>query len=880
MTDTNTKVRSLILTALMVVSVFGGTIAFAGSAAAANEVSVNGPFDEDTVVAPSHTGTFQSVDDTVQYVVIDLTAADSGLNEPDLSAVTASDVQITKNGVEYTDGFSEFQKNSQDPGTITIKMANSINVVGGDTLDITVNDVLTPSVSGTKEYSVETTYYDTAGVDSSNVVDESFGPTNYDVTETSTSGGGGSTTLTGDAKFDSGSNAWIGQSLYFQADVADSGSDGPDTYELHEVDTSGSTDKVGTLVTEVALNSNGAALIDTSNLQGPYVMVDENGDVIATDNSGVEITGGNTAQMNGDYDDGEEVTVITQNFDAVFEASSATQGGDFDVTYTSNRAGYDVTVDSDDLSNEEIKTLFGASDSDLSDGVQITVTGNDQTQTYSVPSDFTTGNYSFTFEVADTTNSASGSIMIQSPSDTSASFASSAFSQERGDVVEFTVDMSNTQTADITVGSETVNYVGTATITDGNDDGSVTVQMNTFLAGTTNNEAQAFSAADSGDSVTKVRRSTSELDSPLAAADYDLTVSISGNEEDVAVFSLQPRSTTGAVSHTAPGDATASTAADYEDAAGVVDAATQRSTVAMGDQMIFQVNANGLYGYVDSASDLQAGSGNGVSLSVEQTGDLTNQAPKTVPVGNTEVYFDSTNDTFLVVYDTNDGAMRNSQSVDFSAGEEYTAEFVIDGDNNPYVATGETETVSSSYMIEERTVSFDTNADDEISVAATSDATISGETTMAPGTEFTVRARASGSSPFLKTGDAVVGSEGDFSSAFDFSGVSENTTFTVTVPSQGLVNNAETDGVVTNETDTETPTPTPTPEPATETPTPTPTPEPATETPTPTPEPATETPTEGGATPTETSGSQPGFGGAVAIVALAGAALIALRRGN
>ena len=58
MTDTNTKVRSLILTALMVVSVFGGTIAFAGSAAAANEVSVNGPFDEDTVVAPSHTGTF------------------------------------------------------------------------------------------------------------------------------------------------------------------------------------------------------------------------------------------------------------------------------------------------------------------------------------------------------------------------------------------------------------------------------------------------------------------------------------------------------------------------------------------------------------------------------------------------------------------------------------------------------------------------------------------------------------------------------------------------------------------------------------------------------------------------------------------------------
>ncbi|WP_172977342.1 PGF-pre-PGF domain-containing protein [Halosegnis longus] len=82
---------------------------------------------------------------------------------------------------------------------------------------------------------------------------------------------------------------------------------------------------------------------------------------------------------------------------------------------------------------------------------------------------------------------------------------------------------------------------------------------------------------------------------------------------------------------------------------------------------------------------------------------------------------------------------------------------------------------------------------------------------------------------------------------------------------------------------------TPTPEPATATPTPapgtdTPTPEPVTATPTPapatdtpTPEPVTDTPTEGSAE-TETSGSQPGFGGMVAIVALVGAALLALGR--
>lgn len=87
---------------------------------------------------------------------------------------------------------------------------------------------------------------------------------------------------------------------------------------------------------------------------------------------------------------------------------------------------------------------------------------------------------------------------------------------------------------------------------------------------------------------------------------------------------------------------------------------------------------------------------------------------------------------------------------------------------------------------------------------------------------------------------------------------------------------------------TETPTPEPatatsTPDTATETPTPepvtaTPTPAPATDTPTP--EPVTDTPTDSGdgVTETETSGSQPGFGGTVAIVALVGAALLALSR--
>jgi PGF-CTERM protein len=64
---------------------------------------------------------------------------------------------------------------------------------------------------------------------------------------------------------------------------------------------------------------------------------------------------------------------------------------------------------------------------------------------------------------------------------------------------------------------------------------------------------------------------------------------------------------------------------------------------------------------------------------------------------------------------------------------------------------------------------------------------------------------------------------------------------------------------------------TPTPEPDTETPTP----EPDTETPTP--EPDTETPTPEPDTETTTT-TTPGFGAVVAVLALLGAALLALRR--
>ncbi|WP_123535143.1 BGTF surface domain-containing protein [Halosimplex salinum] len=92
--------------------------------------------------------------------------------------------------------------------------------------------------------------------------------------------------------------------------------------------------------------------------------------------------------------------------------------------------------------------------------------------------------------------------------------------------------------------------------------------------------------------------------------------------------------------------------------------------------------------------------------------------------------------------------------------------------------------------------------DGEVRVAPASEQTISGETTLDPGTTVSIRVTsASSSSPFLMTVEATVDDDGTFAGTFDFSGMSSGTPFDVTVRDgdrtlargSGLVTDCETD---------------------------------------------------------------------------------------
>ncbi len=160
-----------------------------------------------------------------------------------------------------------------------------------------------------------------------------------------------------------------------------------------------------------------------------------------------------------------------------------------------------------------------------------------------------------------------------------------------------------------------------------------------------------------------------------------------------------------------------------------------------------------------------------------------------------------------------------------------------------------------------------------VEVAASSAQTITGESTWAPGTEFTLRVRSSGDTEprFYKTNESVtVQNDGTWTATFNFAEQAAGDTFTVS--SNRISPALSADGEVVESVGTETATATATAT-ATETATATAT---ATEAPDTETE-AMDTETEEPDTETTTT-TTPGFGVAVALVALLAAALLAGRR--
>ncbi|ADQ69384.1 DUF7827 domain-containing protein [Halogeometricum borinquense] len=572
---------------------------------------------------------------------------------------------------------------------------------------------------------------------------------------------------------------------------------------------------------------------------------------------------------------------------------AVTFDGSNEATIELRELGLDVDLDETSVTDEEsIEGTVTANAGDRGVKVELLDSDGDAVSGESVTADLSgQGEYEFslgpvetgeyTVEVTDLGSGVvteSSTIIVSTAGEGRASIKDRIVNQQRGDIANITVSIANADEATLTVGSDDVGFRANVTVQDDSGDGEVSVLFNTYAA-TSGVSGDVFEVADSDDELV-----TSDIDpqntvsSLLDAGEYDLEVrtgsDAAADAQGVGTLILEERSTDSLASWTAP---TGTTLDDSDDVYEAIENAnvTRSDTIADGDIVIHQLNASGLEGVLDvqSGNDTAAffaPNGNLYELTVEQSNPGANRQPFVLQLdaSNTVVIPDPVNDNYFVAFDTDDviGQRPGGQTVDLSADHELTANFTVYEDEGNLA--DEEQTVEDGYAI----VEAEHSLDEPVNVSAVADQTIAGETTVAPGTELSLRVRSTGDTQpsFLKTATVYVTENGTYQGMFDFSEQEVGDTFDVTVRG-GAADSVTVDGNVAevgNMTETETETVTET-ETETETTTGT---ETETETVTET-ETETETVTE-----TETETGTPGFGVVVAIVALLAAALLTIRR--
>ncbi|MFC7202374.1 BGTF surface domain-containing protein [Haloferax namakaokahaiae] len=886
----NKQIRAVLLAALMVFSVFAGSIAFTGTAAA-----------DPSAVDASQSGSTLTVNATLDGDEANATAF---VDVDGDGALDGSEPSTTNNSLGGATSLSEtLDVSDVNGGTYTIFVYTNDSIVNNSTTSFAISDSEAPEIDSVVHYDNDTSN-DEAVIEL--VIDEQFDTgitasdfalyqdgeeVNNAITNVNYGADGQliletSAVVTGDVELNVGS------------DVTDVSGN-----ELDGLDDDGN---VSVTVATVTANGN-----SPNAYQGEIVAITDN----ATDTT-VDIESDDTQDDSENYQFSGSTGTNSQVF--VFDTSNreletynytvGSSSGQIDVT----DLGLEISVDDLNVTTEDtIEGTVSANAGGRTIDIAVLDDDDEEVATIEDASLNGQGEYEFSFDVADedidagdytvevtdtgsSVTATSDTVTVSEAEEGSADFNESVVTDERGDVVAIPVLLENADTATLSIGTSDQGYAANVTVEDGNDDGEVVVLWNSAES-TSTNVNDVFDVEDSDDEIltgddgqTEVTENTSDL---IDAGDYDLEVQTgtsAGNAENVATLVLEEGGVENVRTWTAPD---AESVSDLDEVSEALENGnlTEDSEIAFGDKVVIQIEAAGLEGTVDPEGDetvsnfFDSGS---YQLTVNQSNPGPNRDPKILNLTNATVIADGSNDTYFVVYnsedveavrDTNDNGVIDSgetNSVDVADDDQFDVEFKMFEDPDSGVAlVDEDSSASTSYENVEAEHDFDS---DPVNVTNTADVTISGTSNTAPGTEITLRVRSSGDTQprFLKTATVYVTENGTFTGTFDFSEQAVDDTFTVTADG-GVAPDVEVDGNVVESVETET-TATETTTTAEETTTTT-----AEETTTTAAEETTttaaeETTTDGGEG--ETSTGTPGFGVAVALVALVAAALLAIRR--
>ena len=463
------------------------------------------------------------------------------------------------------------------------------------------------------------------------------------------------------------------------------------------------------------------------------------------------------------------------------------------------------------------------------------------------------GSGNYTVNVSDAATGAavdSGRIRVVAADERTATFGSTVTTEHAGDVATLDVELRYADAATVTVGGPDVGGRVNATVADRDDDGRVRVRFNTAAA------AGATTLPDDGGDVfgtAPVEGNASRTpDAVVAAAAGDLATASAGLDPGEYDLSVRPGPNASAAATgvgtlvlrqpspqqldtlVAPANATFSTPAEAS-AAAEAGRLTDAAGVATGDLVVHRIVAPGLAGALADApgndtesffrlAGRESGARYGLNVTQRARDAGGNADPYRLRLNNTtaRVVADAANDTYFVVYRSDgpaavpwNGTAETGPADPEApaAGDSLTAEFTVHPDT-PFADLERTDRrVTANHSV----VAARIDAVAPIVVTNATNQSVTGRTTLAPGSAFDLRIRSNGTDrEFLRTARATVGPGGGWNATVDFDALRVGDAFTVrsaadtVVPAHELAVDGEVRADPAPNASTATPTPEPT----------------------------------------------------------------------
>ncbi|WP_244510171.1 BGTF surface domain-containing protein [Natronobacterium texcoconense] len=490
---------------------------------------------------------------------------------------------------------------------------------------------------------------------------------------------------------------------------------------------------------------------------------------------------------------GAEFWTDEEDLDVDFQRNTVTEDGEAEIKFDSEREEQYINVTSEDFDGEDLYEMFVDHDEDSYPGDADHYTDdvltlknlnvNDNTSEFYVNFDgVDAGEYEFEFETTDSLAWDNATIEVVD-ADESVDFAEQS-SGEVGDVIDIKLDLEYAEGGAVQISEYDETYFQAAVEFEA-EDHNVDEAVIQFNANNPDDEESWRVHPDYDDEIGLIddeKYANATFDGALGVHDYTMFAGQGLNESDATpvvdpetdteFFSVHERTpVTDVTTSIAPID---SSLDDYDDFNETT--VTEQSEVADGDALLVTLEDFGLSGVLQSENTVADELADGhIDISLVEQDPGPNVDAQTWTINETDADGDddvhqinvSAVYTDLEHYD-GDLVLQLEYDEDVIDEElelgEYDLTYEVTEDS-PYIADEDDEVeIETEFEIVEPVVEWDHTVEE---VPNAEDAEVSGTTTTAPGSEISTDARSAGN--FTEAADAIVEEGGTFTATYDFS---------------------------------------------------------------------------------------------------------------